>query len=124
MPNDQMTEEQFLSLYLEGALDKVQEYKELIKNDSNLDISGFTRKCIEHKGYFYSFLQTYVVDLMRDNNLSLSHPMHSDLGVFVPMANYLQIRSSGNQLKALKELDDYINNILEESYPSVGFGQE
>lgn len=124
MSDNQITESQFLSPYLEGVMNKVEEYKKLIKNDSNLDVSHFTENCIDYRGSLSYFLKFYVVDLMKENNLDLSHPIYQSSGTFVPMANYLQLRSFGHQLKALKELDNFINQTLEESYPPENLDQE
>lgn len=124
MTDKQFTEKEFLSIYLEGAMRKVQEYKELIKSDSNLDISLFTENCINYTASLSLFLQNHVAALLVENNFNLSLPIYQSSGVFVPIVNYLQLRSLGNQLKALRELDRFINQTLKESYPSINPARE
>jgi hypothetical protein len=117
MSDNEITEEKFLSLYLEGANKKLKELKELIKTNKSVDVSKFTEKSIELSSSLSSYLKTYVVDLMNEKGLNLNFPIYQSHNVFVPMVNYLQLRSFSIQLKVLTEFDNFVAKTLEESYP-------
>lgn len=116
MPGTQVTKEEFLKLYHKGALNKLDEYKKAVKTDSKLDISIFVDNCPDYIDSFTYFLKTYVVELMKENNLDLSYPIYQSTGTFVPTVNYLQLCSWSIQIEILKDFDNFINQILEEPY--------